>query len=144
MINTGFWLVDADSDCISSLSEVTDRAFLCDLAKPLPFEDGFFENAFTHDVLEHLDEDEMQTLFLEARRVVQIGGTFMNVVPNRRGYMAGMTPEVGHKRFVTHAEVQSAANKSNFELVGCFRAPLRTRASELFVHNKLVTICKAV
>jgi len=144
LINPKFWLVDADSECISTLKKSTDRAFLCDLAQPLPFEKGFFENAFTHDVLEHLEAEEMQHLFHEVRRVVRPGGLFMNVVPNRKGFVAGLNPQVGHKRFVTRNEVEKSAEIAGFKLVRCYRAPLGTRASELFVHNKLVTLCRAI
>ncbi len=142
-VNSKFWLVDADPKCIAHVQTLSDRAFLHDLAKPLPFEDNFFENAFTHDVLEHLEESEMIALFAETRRVIQTGGLFMNVVPNRKGFDLGVNPEVGHKRFVTEQEIKSAANQTGFEFIKSYRSPLGTRFSEVLSHNKLVTICRA-
>ena len=143
-VNKDFYLVDSDKDCIAFLQNKGASAYLVDLSSELPFSDGFFESAFTHDVLEHLDENEMASLFKEAHRVLRNGGLFMNVVPNRRGYDFGVSEEVGHKRFVTEAEVTIIAEQTGFQFVKAYRSPLKTAGSELFVHNKLVTICRAV
>jgi len=142
-VNPNFYMVDADEDCISYLKSIGANAYLNDLAKPLPFDDGFFDNAFTHDVLEHLEEIEMINLFSEARRVLKAGGLFVNVVPNQKGFKVGLTPEVGHKRFVTEKEVEAAAGLTGFKLISYYRSPLKTKFSEQFAHNKLVTVCIA-
>lgn len=143
-VNPDFWLVDGDEECISYLKSVGANAHLVDLAKPLPFGDGFFDNAFTHDVLEHLEEIEMINLFSEARRVLKKGGLFVNVVPNQKGFKMGLNPEVGHKRFIAEKEVRTVAQLTGFELISCHRSPLKTKMAEYFSHNKLVTVCIAV
>lgn len=142
-INPDFYCVDADADCIRHLQFLGAKASFADVSAKLPFDDGFFDNAFTHDVLEHLEENEMLVLFREARRVLKCGGVFMNVVPNRKGYDAGLDPAVGHKRFITATEVCDAAGRTGFEFVKCWNAPLPRPLGDLFVHNKLVTICRA-
>jgi SAM-dependent methyltransferase len=143
-INPNFYCVDADQACIEHLKSLGARAYLADVSTRLPFEDGFFDNAFTHDVLEHLDQEEMIQLFREARRILRKGGLFMNVVPNRRGYVAGLDPEIGHKRFVTQDEVTGAAAATAFRFERSWSTPLPKPLTELFVHNKLVTVCRAV
>jgi cyclopropane fatty-acyl-phospholipid synthase-like methyltransferase len=143
-INPEFWCVDADEACISHLQASGARAFFADVSGRLPFEDGFFDNAFTHDVLEHLEEEEMNTLFKEARRVLRRGGRFMNVVPNRKGYLMGLDPAIGHKRFIRSEEVSKAARQAGFELIKTWHTPLPGFLSEAFVHNKLVTVCRAI
>lgn len=143
-INPEFWLVDADKDCIEYLKAQGAKASHADVSGRLPFDDSSFDNAFTHDVLEHLEEQEMLNLFQEARRVLKKGGLFMNVVPNRRGYTLGLSPSVGHKRFVQVPEIQSAARATGFELMESWHTPLPKFLSELFVHNKLVVVCRAI
>lgn len=142
-INPEFYCVDADIACIEHLQALGAKAYFADVSSRLPFDDQFFDNAFTHDVLEHLEEDEMIVLFQEARRIVKPGGLFMNVVPNKKGYDAGVHPSVGHKRFVTEAEVSQAAAKTGFELLRCWHAPFPKSMGALFTHNKLVTVCRA-
>lgn len=114
LINPNFVCVDADEDCINHLKSQGADAHHADVSKPLPFDDKSFDNAFTHDVLEHLEENEMLALFSDVRRILKTGGHFMNIVPNHKGYIAGIDPEVGHKRFVTESEVRSAASTTGF------------------------------
>jgi predicted TPR repeat methyltransferase len=143
-VNKNFWLVDSDRDCIDYLKTRGAKAFCCDLTQELPFPTGFFRNAFTHDVLEHLDNVEMYKLFNETRRVLSTDALFMNVVPNKKGYDFGVVEEVGHKRFVTEVEVQEIAQQTGFEMIRTYRSPFKTDASEYLVHNKLVIVCRAV
>lgn len=143
-INPDFYCVDADRACIEHLQSLGASAYFADVSDQLPFEDAFFDNAFTHDVLEHLEEEEMLQLFREARRIVRKGGLFMNVVPNHKGYVAGLDPKIGHKRFVTQREVTEAARTTGFEFEQSWNTPLPKSFSELFLHNKLVTVCRAV
>ena len=142
-INPAFYCVDADDACIEYLQSRGANAHFADVSSELPFTESFFDNAFTHDVLEHLEEEEMLRLFIEARRVIRTGGLFMNIVPNRKGYNAGLDPTVGHKRFVTEREVKSAAAKAGFVFERAWTTPLPKPFSELFMHNKLVTVCRA-
>lgn len=143
-INPDFYCVDADAACIEHLKSEGAKATQADVSEALPFQDGFFDNAFTHDVLEHLEEHEMLALFSEARRVLRHGGHFMNVVPNYKGYVAGLDPSIGHKRFVRQQEVESAARMTGFEFHTSWHTPLPPLLGQYFVHNKLVTICRAV
>ena len=142
-INPNFYCVDADKACIAHLQSLGAKAFWADVSSKLPFEDAFFDNAFTHDVLEHLDEAEMLALFSDARRIIRPGGLFMNVVPNYNGYIVGLNPTIGHKRYIQASEVDAAAKVTGFELIKTWHTPLPAFLSELFVHNKLVTLCRA-
>jgi SAM-dependent methyltransferase len=144
LINPNFYCVDADVECIDYLKSIGANAYLADITKRLPFADAFFDNAFTHDVLEHLEASETDSVFAEAHRILKPGGLFMNVVPNRRGYEAGVNPLVGHKRFIRVREIEQAAAANGFELVRSWHTPLPAALSELFVHNKLVTLCRAL
>ena len=141
-INENFYCVDADNDCIKYLQSMGARASSVDISKKIPFGDGFFDNAFTHDVLEHLEEGEMMALFLEARRVLKKGGVFMNVVPNLKGYVTAK--DVGHIRYVTIKEIEKAAKACHFEVIDQWYTPLPKFMSELFKHNKLVVRLRAV
>lgn len=143
-INPDFYCVDADEQCIAYLQSKGAHAFLVDVSKRLPFDDGYFDNAFTHDVCEHLDEEEMLSLFREARRIIKKNGLFMNVVPNKRGYVAGLNPQVGHKRFVQLEQIEKAADETGFALARHWYTPLPSFLSELFIHNKLVAVCRAI
>jgi SAM-dependent methyltransferase len=143
-VNPDFYCVDSDQDCITHLQNLGAKAFLSDVSGALPFEDNYFHNVFTHDVLEHLERDQMFNLFNETRRIIQPGGLFMNVVPNQKGFALGLTPEVGHIRFIALDEVREAAAQSAFELIDHWYTPLPRAFSELFSHNKLVTICRAI
>lgn len=143
-INPSFYCVDADRTCIDYLQSRGVNAHFADVSTQLPFADSFFDNAFTHDVLEHLEENEMLQLFEEARRVIRVGGLFMNIVPNKKGYDAGLDPAVGHKRFVTAREVSAAAAKTGFAFERSWMTPLPGWLGELFAHNKLVTVCRAI
>lgn len=143
-INPGFYCINADRDCIEYLRRQGAKAFHADVSQPLPFDDQFFDNAFTHDVLEHLEEAEMLALFADVRRVLRPGGHFMNVVPNYKGYVAGIHPDVGHKRYVTATEISDAARQTGFELHSTWHTPLPDVLGRWFAHNKLVTICRAV
>lgn len=143
-VNPNFYCVDADEDCIQHLQGLGAKAYLSDVSGRLPFDDGYFHNAFTHDVLEHLEEDSMLNLFAETRRILQKDGLFMNVVPNFKGFQLGLNPEVGHVRFITTSEIELAAAKTGFELVEHWYTPLPSKLSEFFAHNKLVTVCRAI
>lgn len=143
-INPDFYCVDADSQCIEFLQSMGAKAYMVDASQKLPFKDGFFDNAFTHDVCEHLEEQDMLSLFREARRVLKKGGVFMNVVPNKKGYDVGLDPKVGHKRYVQLHHIESAGMQTGFKLVKYWYTPLPQYLSEYFVHNKLVVVCRAV
>ena len=144
IVNPRFWLVDGDVDCISHLKQVSDRAFLCDVAARLPFDDNFFDNVFSNDVLEHLTKEEMDHVFAEVRRILRKGGLFVNAVPNWRGYQLGVERDVGHKRFVTETEIRDSAQASGFQIERVFKSPFSTAWSERFAHNKFVAICRLI
>lgn len=86
----------------------------------------------------------MDRLFAEARRVLRTGGTFMNIVPNKKGYDAGLDPTIGHKRYVTEREIITTAGRTGFVFERAWATPLPRGLGSFFVHNKLVTVCRAV
>jgi cyclopropane fatty-acyl-phospholipid synthase-like methyltransferase len=136
-INPDFYFVDADVDCIGFLKSIGLKAYLANVSEDLPFEDGFFDNAFSHDVLEHLDEAECLSLFKKVNRVLKKGGTFMVIVPNYKGYLMD---GIGHKRFVTEKEILEAALPTGFKFVRKWHTPFPAWLGQIFAHNKLVCI----
>ncbi len=67
----------------------------------LPFEDDFFALVTCFDVLEHLDENDIQSLWAEASRVLRPGGMFFGSVSCRR---SGIEDKFGDN---LHRTVQS-------------------------------------
>lgn len=140
-INPEFYFVDADVDCIAYLKSFGAKAYLANVTQELPFDDGFFDNAFNHDVLEHLDEAECFSLFKKVNRVLKKNGLFMVVVPNYKGYMK---TGIGHKRFVTEKEISDAALPTGFKIIRTWHTPFPAWIGDMFSDNKLVCILKKI
>lgn len=68
------------------LSKKGHKVLKGNLLEPFPFEISFFDKAFTQDVLEHFEIEEVEIIFQNVYRVLRNGGVFMNVIPNRKGY----------------------------------------------------------
>jgi SAM-dependent methyltransferase len=105
---------------------------LADISEELPFEDCFFENAFSQDVLEHLDEIECLSLFKKVNRVLKKGGVFMVIVPNYKGFLIN---GIGHKRFVAEKEILDVALPTGFKLVKKWHTPFPSWLGKRISHT---------
>lgn len=141
-INPNFWGIELDDDCISHCKQQGYKVAKANLLEPLPFEDGFFDNAFTQDVLEHFEFSEVDIIFRNVYKVLRPGGTFMNVIPNRKGYDYGFVINAGHKHFMTPSKVKQVVERNGFEYVRDYSAPVLEFMNSWFVHAKYVTMCK--
>jgi len=73
--------IDLDPDRIAQASRELPNLQVAS-AERLPFEDGFFDVALSHEVLEHVRDDRAAAR--EAVRVLRPGGRLVVFVPNRR------------------------------------------------------------
>ena len=55
---------------------------ICDVRKPLPFNDGSFDAVYASHLLEHLHLSDAQKLLLECNRVLRANGVCRIVVPD--------------------------------------------------------------
>ena len=129
--------VDGNPECVEALRREGRDVVLCDVLGPLPFGDGEFEWVIAHDVCEHFAYAQLEWIFREVHRVLQPGGTFLVIVPNRKGYDYGLRAGAGHVLFVTAREVASLA-RGLFDLGRSYAEPLPRRIGEHFTHNKEV------
>lgn len=137
LVNPDFYCCDVDEECLAYLRTQTNRVERAPASGPLPYEDNFFDNVFTHDFLEHLDEDELHNIFMQVGRVLKPGGVFLNVVPHRRGYQFGLRIDAGHKTYVTRQTIQDIGGQHGFEVLSSWTSPLPAFLQELYVHNKV-------
>ena len=72
--------IDVDADRVSQASRNLPRVQQAS-AESLPFPDGYFDLVFSHEVLEHVDDDGLAVR--EAYRVLKPGGHLVVFVPNR-------------------------------------------------------------
>lgn len=72
--------VDVDPEKVAEASETLPNIQVAS-AERLPFPDGFFDVALSHEVLEHVDDDGQSVA--EALRVLKPGGRLVIFVPNR-------------------------------------------------------------
>lgn len=141
-VNPNFYGIDADEQCINFLSEKGYNVKKCDLTNELlPFPDNYFDNIFTHDVLEHFTLKENHILFKEAYRALKTNGYFLNILPNYKGYMNKIN--TGHKHFVTKNDILDFSN-GKFELIKCYNYPIFFSFGENFTHNKSVYLLKKI
>ncbi len=141
-INPDFFGVELDDECVRFCQRLGYKVQKANLLGPLPFPDGFFDNCFSHDVLEHFEAPELDMIFGNVHRVLRVGGMFMNVIPNRRGYEYGVRLGIGHKHFATTDEVRQVAERTGFEFVQAYSAPVPNMMNPWFTHAKYVTICR--
>ena len=90
-----------------------------------------------HDVCEHFTYPQLEGIFREVRRILRPGGTFLVIVPNRKGYDYGLRAGAGHVLFVTEREIEGLA-RGLFEVSRHYPEPLPRRVGDYFTHNKEV------
>jgi cyclopropane fatty-acyl-phospholipid synthase-like methyltransferase len=143
-INPNFWGVEIEEDCVNYCKQQGYKVTKANLLMPLPFPDNFFDNAFTQDVLEHFEFQDVDLIFKNVYKILRPGGIFMNVIPNRKGYDYGFVINAGHKHFIVPEEIQQVAERNGFKFVRVYSAPVPGFMNSLLTHAKYVTICKKV
>jgi SAM-dependent methyltransferase len=129
--------IDGDPACVEALREEGRDVKLANVLERFPYDDEAFDYVVAHDVLEHFVFEELETLVAEVHRVLVPGGTFVVWVPNRKGFDAGIDPAVGHRLYVTRAEMQKLAS-AGFTIVEEHAEPLPRALGRHFTHNKEV------
>jgi SAM-dependent methyltransferase len=72
-------------------------------------QENSFDTVLLSHILEHLDFPE--TVIENAYRNVKPSGQLIIIVPCREGFVAGLTPEIGHKKFITENDIDSYMKK---------------------------------
>ena len=133
--------IEIDGDCVNYLKS-RGRNIVCgDIAGTLPFKDNAFRWVVAHDVLEHFEIEDAKKIISEVLRILEPGGKFMILSPNKKGYLSGLKRSVGHKHFITFKEI-SDISYGNFVIEKHFYHPLPESVSEFFTHNKEITVLK--
>jgi O-antigen chain-terminating methyltransferase len=141
-INPGFYGVDFDDECVNYCKQKGFNVTKANLLEPLPYPGEFFDNCFSHDVLEHFDLPEVDVIFKNVYKILRQGGTFINIIPNRRGYDYGFAINAGHKHFIIPDEIQYIADRMGFQYLGAYSAPVPQIINSWFNHAKYVTLCR--
>ena len=141
-INPNFWGVEIDDDCVGFCQQQGYKVSQGNLLEPLPFPDGFFDNTFSQDVLEHFEFQEVDLIFKNVYKVLRPGGNFINVTPNKKGYDYGFVIDAGHKHFIVPEEIKQIAERNGFKFVSAYSAPVPAFMNSWFTHAKNVTICQ--
>jgi SAM-dependent methyltransferase len=108
--------VDGDLACVAELKANGYNVRLCNVLNGLPFPNNEFGYVIAHDVLEHFHYADLQKIFAEVKRVLRLGGYFIAIQPNLRGYNYGLAKNIGHKLFVTREHIFFTHNKEVFWL----------------------------
>ncbi len=140
-INPNFYGVELDDACVRFCQQQGFKVQKANLLASLPFPDAYFDNCFSHDVLEHFEFHEVDIIFGNVHRILRPGGMFINVIPNRKGYDYGVRLEIGHRHFATPSEIEQAAKRTGFAYERAYSAPVPNFVNSWFTHAKYVTIC---
>lgn len=136
-INPRARAVEGNPECVEALRREGRDVVLCDVLGPLPFAAGEFEWVIAHDVCEHFTYEELEVIFREVHRVLEPRGTFLVIVPNRKGFDYGLRAGAGHVLFVAAREVEGLG-RGLFEVVLHYPEPLPRWIGRYFTHNKEV------
>jgi len=101
---------DGDPRCVEALRARGLAVTLGNVLERLPYDDG---------------------------RILRPGGRFLVIVPNRKGFDYGLEIGVGHRLFVTAAEI-AALTRGRFEVEASYPEPLPRWLGRFFTHNKEV------
>lgn len=141
-LNPDFYGIELDDQAFRFCRENQLKVIQGSILEPIGFEDSFFDNVFSHDVLEHFELSEVEQIFRNVSKVIRTGGTFLNIIPNRKGYDYGLKINAGHKHFITPQEISEIAEKTGFVFLRSYTSPLPPPLADWFTHNKTVTLCK--
>ncbi len=131
--------VDLDDACLAHLCSNGFKVIKGDLLDSLPFNNGYFEWVVCHDVLEHFELNQVETILREVHRVLRPGGALLVLTPNRKGYDFGCRTGAGHRHFITPDEILGLSRQL-FVLRCRYTYPLPRTVGQFFTHNKEVVI----
>jgi SAM-dependent methyltransferase len=133
--------MDGDPVCVAALAARGFDVRHGDLRERLPFHDGQFRFVIAHDVLEHFSLPDAKAITAEVHRILKPGGTFVVLVPNRKGFDFGLRTGAGHVTYVTRREIDEISAGS-FELERAYPEPLPRWLGSRFAHNKEVFLLR--
>ena len=140
-INPLAYGVDVDAKCITYLQDKGHKVIQKDIRKELPFSSNFFKCVICHDVLEHLELEEIKNVFLSVYKILETKGIFLILIPNLKGFEYGLKTNVSHKYFITPKEIFSIS-KGIFLIEKHCSYPLPRFIGNYFTHNKELIILK--
>ena len=133
--------IDFNPHCVKYLKGLGYKVFEGDIRNRFLFKDNSFKWVIAHDVLEHFALSEVEKIFSEVKRVLELNGYFLILIPNKKGYNSGSKLNTGHKHFITIREILSIA-KESFIIRKHFFYPFPKSIGDYFTHNKEVIILK--
>lgn len=140
-INPFAYGIDFDADCVEYLKRLGYKLVQGDMRNHLPFEDNFFKCVVCHDVLEHLQIEDIEKVFIRVHRILEPEGIFLILIPNRKGFEYGLRINSGHKYFVTPEEI-FLLGKGNFNIERHYSYPMPRFIGNHWTHNKEVIILR--
>jgi len=142
-INPNAFGIDSDYNCVRYLNKKGVRATKESITERTKFKDENFSWIIAHDVLEHFEPEEAKKIFQEARRLLEKGGFFLVLVPNKKGYLSGVERNVGHKHFVVQKDIEDFC-ENNFLIQKHYPYPFPRFLGKYFTHNKEVFLLKKI
>ena len=143
-INPKFYGIELDDESLNYCQQQGFNVKKGNLLEPLPYSDNFFDNCFSHDVLEHFELHEVDLIFNNVHKILKPGGLFMNITPNRKGYDFGIVINAGHKHYIVPEEIKVIATRTGFEFVDSYTVPFPKFINDRFVHGKFLTLCRKI
>lgn len=137
--NPNAYGIDADEKCVSYLKEKGYQVQQGNILEDLPYEDNYFDNIFSHDVLEHFELSDTEKIFQKVHKVLKPGGLFMNIIPNKLGFDHGIKINAGHVYYMTPKKVKELAEQYGYCYEECYASPLPSFANYFYTHNKWIT-----
>jgi SAM-dependent methyltransferase len=143
-INPNFFGLELDDECVQYCQQKGFNVKKGNLLEVFPFEGDYFDNCFSHDVLEHFELDDVDLIFKNVFRVLKPGGLFLNITPNKKGYDYGIALDIGHKHYIIPREIEKIAARTGFEYLGSYSVPVPAFMNGWFVHAKYLTKCRKI
>ncbi len=135
-VNPNAYGIEGDPQVARYLQGLGRKVVHGNVLEGTPFQDNEFDNVLSHDVFEHFELTELETLMEEIRRILKVNGILWIWVPNRKGFDFAM--DEGHKHFVTAQDINRMSKKFNFQILENYPEPLPRFVGKYFPHNKEV------
>jgi len=101
---------------------------------------GRFDSILVSHVFEHLSESEAEGLISSYLPFLRMGGQFISITPQERGYASDHT----HQRFVGFEEVERLFQRASLQLRTRRSFPFPRAAGSLFTYNEFVLAARKV
>jgi len=135
-VNPNAYGIEGDLQVVRYLQGLGRKVVFGNVLEGTPFQENEFDNVLSHDVFEHFELTELETLMEEIRRILKVNGILWIWVPNRKGFDFAM--DEGHKHFVTAEDINRMSKKFNFQILENYPEPLPRFVGKYFPHNKEV------